>query len=208
MSYGLSILNDAGKLWLSPDFTPLNFQRKIAFSGNGTINTGVPSSSKLMFFIKNNAEYQAGTFKQVVSNGIWQIKITGNNGSGYFYIFSNQAFIKRTHGIAIYNSVGELTWSTDMIPLMINRIKNQNGITNSNFYVNVGFPVAVSAGLVSSYKMMIDPAQHLFIFGWMGCGAFGNNIYVSKMYTEMLQSPPDETKVKDEFFYINTSFYD
>lgn len=208
MTYGLQITGDDGRLWMSPDFVPLNFQRKIGFSGNGSYDTGIPASSRMMFFVRNGAAFIAADFT-LSQSGNWIINVSAANGGGTFYIFADVATIKSTYGIAVYSAAGKLLWCTDMLPLMLRRINNPQAITSSNYTVETGINLAVYPGIVSTYRQVLNPGQNIYIYGYMGCGAFGTSVTVAQMYTEQLSGgTPEPARFKQEFLYIDVSLYD
>jgi hypothetical protein len=208
MSYELQITGDDGRLWISPDFVPLNFQRKIAFSGNGSYDTGVSASNRMMFFVRNSAAFIAADFT-LSQSGTWIINVSSANGGGTFYIFADIATIKSTYGIAVYSAAGKLLWCTDMLPLMLRRINNPQAITNTNYTVETGVNLAVYPGIVSTYRQVLNPGQNIYIYGFMGCGAYGTSVTVGQMYTEQLSGgTPEPARFKQEFLYIDVSLYD
>lgn len=208
MSYGLQITGDDGRLWISPDFVPLNFQRKIAFSGNGSYDTGVSASSRMMFFVRNGAAFVTADFT-LSQSGNWIINVSSASGGGTFYIFADIAKIKSTYGIAVYSAAGKLLWCTDMLPLMLRRISNPQAITNTNYTVETGINLAVYPGIVSTYRQVLNPGQNIYIYGFMGCGAYGTTVTIGQMYTEQLSGgTPEPARFKREFLYIDVSLYD
>ncbi|UYK09136.1 hypothetical protein [Yersinia enterocolitica] len=120
MSYGMQILRDDGYLWLSPDITPMNLIQKIRVTTNNTYQTNVPSGKACLGFLRTDGNT---TFELKFSNSgaNWSFTAEKGTGSGWVYIFSNIALVSSGYGIKLFNVAGELIYSTDSIPLMINK---------------------------------------------------------------------------------------
>lgn len=207
MAYGLQIFRDDGSLWISPDVTPLNYMGKISFA-NGTVDTGISSSKSLMFFVRHNGPDGAGTFIPNNSGSTWEITITGSNYSGLIYLFSNTVKSQSGYGVAVYNSSGEMTWNTDMLPLQVLKVNNPYGVTQTgSFTVSAGVPVAVNPGICSTWLAVLNPSAGQYIIGAIAAGAYGNTIYGTRIGGEEIVGQRPVYRYKEVFLCIDVSKY-
>ncbi|EKN3986534.1 TPA: hypothetical protein ACVBYD_000802 [Yersinia enterocolitica] len=206
MSYGMQILRDDGYLWLSPDITPLNLIQKIRITTNNTYQTNVPSNKTCLGFYRTDSNT---TFEIKYSNSgaNWSFTAAKGMGSGWVYIFSNIALVSSGYGIKLFNELGELTYSTDSIPLMINKYPVVN-IGDATSITDIGKQVAVMPGLVATRLTALNPALGIYLFGYNWSLAFGTSIGHQNTFSEQIEGQRPTFKFKQYIYYIDCSIYD
>lgn len=209
MAYGMEIRQNNGNLWISPDFTPLNFVGVITYPvGQGVLATGYSISTSLMIFAKADSQV-ATSISQEESGGNWIIKYS-SSGSGRIYLFANTVNRNNEYGIAMYNNAGVEVWNTSMLPLQVNIINNPGPTSSDPFYsINTKFPTAVSPGVVFAYVALFPGAAGQYLVGLMRCIGCGNSIYIARAESEVVSSfPYFPSTFKNQFYLIDTSIYD
>ncbi len=205
MSYGLQIFRSDGSVWINPDVTPLNYMGKISFT-NGTVDTGIPSSKSLMFFVQHSGANGAGTFLPNNTGSTWKIVVEDANYGGQIYLFSNSVKNQTGYGIAVYNSAGEMTWNTDMLPLQVIKIANPYGVNQtSSFTIAAGVSVAVNPGICSTWLATTGSGSYLV--GAMVAGAYGTSIYGTRISGVSATGPIPAYQYKANFLCIDVSLY-
>ncbi|MEQ6281122.1 hypothetical protein [Kluyvera huaxiensis] len=208
MSFGLKIFRDDGSLWISPDVTPLNYIGKVNFSSAGTFTTTIPSNKNLMIFLRNTTAASATRVTTSNSGAFWVITIAQTNSGGVLYLFSNMVLNTSGWGVAVYNSVGEMVWNTDMLPLQMFMVNNPYGVSQSgNFSVETGVQVAVTPGVCSTYIAVIDAPRNIFLWGVISAGAFGTRIYGVRTSGVQVEGQKQVWKYKESFLCIDISKY-
>lgn len=214
-AYGLKVFRDDGSLFISPDVVPLNYIKKVQYYFNLNpyrISTGIPADRSIKFFIRTTTdEYGGAIVKPVNSGGYWDLEVSRSHGSGYIYLFANMVTKTSGYGVAVYNQSGQMTWNTDMIPLQLYSIRNPSGISDRNqIRIPVGFNVAVSPGLCSTYLIVVPPAaEEIRIIGGMICTGVRSEIVINTAWAYQssgsISNPP--TRYKENLLYINTDMY-
>ena len=216
MAYGMEIVDNSGKIWLSPDVTPLNLVQKVTqvFTSGQTyaINTNVPAGNAFMFFAKVDRG-AFGVLQQQV-NGVWQITVTAVGGEGgasqnitaTFYIFSNYVTNVSRYTIAYYDASGVMRWHGDMRPLQV--FQGSVGDTSGGA-VDLGVPCAVSPYFSSLYLGLYTPGTPpIYQFFQTAWRARDNVVSSYPVNTIQTTSPAYTPYSINGFYYIKTAFYD
>ncbi|UTJ46570.1 hypothetical protein NLZ15_17240 [Atlantibacter subterranea] len=209
MTYGLQIFRDDGSLWMSPDVTPINYIGNLRYSGVGALVTSVPSSKALMVFIRNDAA-AAGTRITLNNSGTtWVINIIQTESSGLIYLFSNMVTSTSGWGVAVYNSAGEMTWNTDMLPLQIFTVANPYGINQTGSYsIETGVQLAIAPGICSTWLAPVNQGGGRYLWGEIHVGASGSVIYgVRSNGIEVTDTGVPRWKYKENFVCIDITKY-
>lgn len=178
MSYGLTIKNDVGQTFISPNVTPMNFIKKmVAYIPRGSIkwnklylNTGISDSYIVLPFVRaigtNNASAMVTGVRS--SNGIKMIEITYCDNLDFtleVYLFANFVPKLTNYGLEIYNDEHKIVYNSSCKPLEIafckvpdhNLFGKNRGFKSCNHIkVNMGFPVAVLCTVYGSKMFNVD----------------------------------------------------
>lgn len=206
MAYGIQILKPDGTLWLSPDVTPLNLIQKIRVNTNNTYQTTIPSGKSCVGFVRTDAN-TCFEVKFINSGSNWSFTVAKGAGSGWVYVFSNIALVESGYGIKLFNETGGLIYTTDSIPLQVEKypVTNQGDDT---VIVDIGKQVAVLSALVATRLTALDLPTQMFLFGYNWSLAFGNSIGHRATYSEQVQGQRPTFKFKEYLYYIDCSIYD
>lgn len=172
MSYGLTIKNDEGKAFISPNATPMNFIKKMdiwinkaSLNQRKYLNTGISDNYIMLPFIRaiedhNNAPAMVGRLLSI--DGAKVIEIVHE---GYYpfnlevYLFANYVPKLTNYGLEIYDENHDIIYNNTCQPLEIHFLKKpdhrlfgQNGEMKErdNIMIDIGFPVAA---LCTSYGL-------------------------------------------------------
>lgn len=134
MAYGMQIEKD-GRLWASPQFTPLNLVQVLDRSYNqrqntGTLNiqiqTNVPAGRRFMFFVRSGRVTTCLLANSFTQGGMHYIRIynMADAGSGApdiinfrFYIFSDFVAYYPKYGISFHRD-GRMVYCGNCLPLV------------------------------------------------------------------------------------------
>lgn len=134
MAYGMRITKD-GRLWASPQFTPMNLVQVFDRSYNqrqntGTLNiqiaTNVPEGRRFLFFVRSGRATTCLLANSFVQGGMHYIRIynMADNGSGApdvisfrFYIFSDFVAYTPKYGISFHRE-GRMVYCGNCLPLV------------------------------------------------------------------------------------------
>lgn len=208
MSWGVELFRDDGSLFTSPDVSPLNLVQKLYVGADAAVQTNVPIDRACMVFIRNDNAYEGARITRFNSNGYWAIQTLGCIGNNWLYIFSNYVPNPSGWGVQTYDAYGTPLWNTGLRPLQIIRHGNPFGLSQqSNAVIDVGYPVAVVPGMVSTWVAPLNPAQGLYLVGNMTVGAVGNSITAKAVTGSQVSGGFPRNLYKNVFICINTNMY-
>lgn len=203
--YGMQITKPDGSIWLSPDFTPVNLiNRGDMGVYNGSIyQTSIPFDRVCFFFVRMGSRAYTA-FSHINNGGYHALRIDRTDNPGWIrvYAFSDMVTSPGSHGIAFYNSDGQMTYHGKMKPLEAHQIP-VSGIT---FDVYLGYTCAVTP-----FQTAINSVPNPQLGGHMifesQSGASGSNIYsISK---QVAQTPgPLGVYYSSSILAIDASKYD
>ena len=214
----MEIADASGRLWMSPDVTPLNMVQRLDYTftqgSTYTITTAVSASSPIMFFSRITGT--GGTFGCIMqqSGGFWQIVVTAvytedgtpGNISARFYIFSNTVTTPSRYSIAYYDAGGVMRWHGEMRPLQL----FQGSINNTAGGVfNAGFRCAVCSFFSSLYLIRYSGGTPA-IYQWAetAYSALDSNIRSNIVNVWTNNTSSYTTYSIPTFYYINVALYD
>ncbi|MCB5312089.1 hypothetical protein [Yersinia intermedia] len=206
--YGFAVRNSAGRLWMSPDVTPMNFIEKLTFTATGgivnTMVTSVPRDVPITFFVKYSSKYSfdveevnGASTRTYLLRAFHSATVTVT-----MYVFATMVPRLSKYGLNIYNKMGALVYSAQMRPLEI----NQYTVTgNLHAYdIDMGEPIAVMPMYTSFFYTLNSPT---YLLHMMWSGATGNRAYSDQARLANSGGPIVQF-IQDGFFYIKTSKYD
>lgn len=166
MSYGLTIKNNAGQVFISPNVTPMNFIKKINVTiprGNIkirkiNINTGISDAHIVLPFVRavgliEDAPAMVSSVRSI--NGFKFIEIAYSNNFEFnleVYLFANYVPRLTSYGLEIYNEKHNLVYNNSCKPLEMDfcRVpdhnlfnKSKQTLERNSLKIELGFPVAV-----------------------------------------------------------------
>lgn len=186
MSYGLTIKNNEGQTFISPNVTPMNFIKKINVRvpkgdikiKKININTEIPDSYIVLPFIRavGAIEDAPAMITSLQSrDGMKFIEISYCYNFSFnleIYIFANYVPKTTNYGLEIYNERNSIIFSNACKPLEIEFCnvpdhnlfgKNKQSIARNSLKVDLGHPVAVLCTVYGS-KLFSMPVLGLVIF--------------------------------------------
>ncbi|MCW2479734.1 hypothetical protein [Candidatus Symbiopectobacterium sp. NZEC135] len=209
MPWGAVITRDDGSLWLSPDFTPLNFIEKGIIVANGdAFVTSIPTSKNVIFFINQSADNYVAC-QQIEVDGYHALRVNSSYPGTLpirVYCFANMALQpKANYGLYFYNASGELTYSLDMLPLDMRTVAVD--ISAAGVKQDMGRPVAVIP--TASGRVMLPNSSVGGFDVWdLHLGATGNYVINRPRLIAQGQSGANNYIYIDRAFYIFTDVYD
>lgn len=173
MSYGLTIKNDEGKTFISPNVTPMNFIKKMNIwipKRNGYpirkyLDTGIADNYIVLPFIRAITPKDiapAMVSRMLSKNGVKVIEILHEKYIEYtleVYLFANFVPKLTNYGLEIYNDSHQIIYNNTCNPLEINFIKKPNPRLfgeetgykeRSSIMIDIGHPIAA---LCTSYGL-------------------------------------------------------
>lgn len=173
MSYGLTIKNNEGKTFISPNVTPMNFIKKMNIwipkrSGGTTkkyLDTGITDNYTVLPFIRavGGHNLAPAMLSRIFSkNGIITIEITHYGYLEYnleVYLFANLVPKLTNYGLEIYNENHDVIYNNTCRPLEMEFLKKPDhslfgkdnaGKLRDSVMIDMGHPVAA---LCTSYGL-------------------------------------------------------
>lgn len=218
MAFGFAIRQPSGRLWMSPDVTPMNLIERLTIIAckDVTFTTSVPSTVPIMIFVryaKKIYTWQEGKkvltgfdFQKQSLSGYHAYRLWGgfNQSSPItVYVFAAMAKKSSKYGLDIYNATGTLVYSAQMRPLQMAYYSTQHAL---EFTTDLKEPVAVVPMEYST--LLSDPVEYYYT------AACGTQIYtVLGANFEVMVAGGGDLMVSGElassgFFYIKTVIYD
>ncbi|MBG6248810.1 MULTISPECIES: hypothetical protein [Symbiopectobacterium] len=209
MSWGATITRQDGSIWLSPEFTPMNFMGKGVISAVGSsFVTQIPQQKTAMFFIRQSSDSYAAC-QQVTVNGYHTLRLNSAYPTALpvtVYCFANMVLPpSNNYGLYFYGTSGELVYSLDMLPLDMRTIHVD--ISASCVKQDMGKPVAVmptASGRLFISNSSIGGADVLDLY----LGATGNFVINRPRQIAAGSSSGTSYPYIDKAFYIFTDVYD
>ncbi len=206
MTYGMQILKEDGSLWLSPDFTPLNLINKgvISTSPGTVFSTDIPGEKEVIFFVSHNTD---GLVRYIpeVRNGSHCLTVERSIGvsQATVYAFGNMAVRRGGYGIYMFNAVGDLIYSADMLPLEMHQV---NIDISTNSIIDMGRPVAITPRFSGQTTGPNTQIGGFDIFNYYFC-ASGNKLINYRLQIAGGASGPGGFSYLNQTHFIYTDVY-
>ncbi|MFP9227622.1 hypothetical protein [Pectobacterium cacticida] len=209
--WGGKIINDDGTIWLSPDYIPINLWERgeliINLPFPNTFVSTVPINKTAVFFISQAGE-GAVDARQVNVNGFHALRImraTEHVNSIKIYCFANMAREPHDGGIRFYDNGGNITYSSEMIPLELHShiVDRPQGTTT----IDVGIRAAVLpnfSGTVSTF----DSGLGVFRIFSIHAAAVGTSIATRLILLTGSASGPVAYTYTNQIYFIYVDKYD
>lgn len=233
MSFGFAIRNPSGRLWMSPEVSPMNLIERLTITAahGATFTTSIPKDIPIMIFVSYAKKVNTYMFEQTEVSGFHAYKISGgvfifypatsgipeeykvgNHQTSLMTVYVFAAMAKKTtrYGLAIYNASGRLVYSAQMRPLQLCHYQ-----TNHTKTIDIDMKESIAVAPMH-YSMTGEENNEGDLFDWYTTynywvGAYKNSVYNAltiKYEFAGIINDFNKSNALSGFFYIKTAIYD